>query len=295
MSSESLIVSDRYGRVWKKSNDSAAMTAASTPGRPSTEPGTEGDGQREHEHGDLRLDLAPHRHHRRGHDERREPGEGDDEAGLAPMADHDAPSRARLSSSTLTPGSPRKPSDRPSVWSSTSVEHGFQRQRRGLGHPRRLELGVGHRDVRVEARPRGGDRVDGHAGVGGQAVLVAVGDHPFLHGGDELRVGGSEVRRRRDVVGQVGRVGRLAVDLRTRGPGSGRRRAAVEVLLAGELLADEAGPDRPAVGLDERAVGLVGEQHLGHAGHGERVGEAGDHGEGEEHPEGREQLAAHVS
>ena len=84
MSSESLIVSDRYGLVWKKSNDSAAMTAASTPGRPATEPGAERDGQREHEHGDLGLDLAPHRHHRRGDDERREPSQGDDEAGLAP-------------------------------------------------------------------------------------------------------------------------------------------------------------------------------------------------------------------
>ena len=75
-----------------------------------------------------------------------------------------ARSRARLSSSTFTPGLAEEP-ERPAV----GVVVDQVRARRssveaaGVGHPGGLEAGVGDRDVGVDARARGGDRVDGHA------------------------------------------------------------------------------------------------------------------------------------
>ena len=82
------------------------------------------------------------------------------------------PSSARFSSSTLTPGSPKKPSERPSVCSSTSVEHLRQRQRARARDPRGLEAGVGRRDVRVEARSRRRDGVDGHRRAGARPFAL---------------------------------------------------------------------------------------------------------------------------
>ena len=67
----------------------------------------------------------------------------------------------------------------------------------------------------------------------------------------------------------------------------------MEVLGGAEGLADERGADHLAVALDERAVGLVGEQGLGHAGHGQRVEEAAEHGEHEHHAEGGDELSSH--
>ena len=70
-------------------------------------------------------------------------------------------SSARLSSSTLTPGSPKKPSERPSV---LLVDQLLRRSSSGSSRTAairaRLELRVGGRDVRVDARARGRDRVD---------------------------------------------------------------------------------------------------------------------------------------
>ncbi len=81
-------------------------------------------------------------------------------------------SSARLSSSTLTPGSPRKPSERPSVCSSTSASTSVESQAALVGDPRRLQPRVRRRDVRVEARARRRDGVDRYARVGGEAVLA---------------------------------------------------------------------------------------------------------------------------
>ena len=144
------------------------------------------------------------------------------------------------------------------------------------GDTRRLELGVAHRDVRVEAGTRGGDGVDGHEHVGAEAVLVAVG-------GDALGDGGEEVRVRRAEVGAARRGAVVAV--------AGRRRPGVEVLGRREGLADQLGADDHAVALDERAVGGVLPPDLGDRGDDERVGEPADHGEDDDGDQRRAELA----
>ena len=58
-------------------------------------------------------------------------------------------------------------------------------------------------------------------------------------------------------------------------------------------LADQRRADHLAVALDERAIGLVGEQGLGDTGHGQRVEEAAEHGEHGHHAQGGEQLPSH--
>ena len=70
-------------------------------------------------------------------------------------------SSARLSSSTFTPGSPKMPSERPSVASSISSLDALLGEAALLGDARGLELGVGRRDVRVDARAGRRDGVDG--------------------------------------------------------------------------------------------------------------------------------------
>ena len=80
-------------------------------------------------------------------------------ASCAPLAPVSR-SSARLSSRTLTPGSPKKPSERPSVFSSISV---LNRRERQLAHGRdavRLELRVGGRDVGVDPGAGGRHGVD---------------------------------------------------------------------------------------------------------------------------------------
>ena len=89
-------------------------------------------------------------------------------------------SSARLSSTTLTPGSPSTPKvaavgvvvDHPADRADVEAALG--------GDPRRLQAGVGDRDVRVEARARRGHGVDGHQRIGGEAVLRAVGGDALL-------------------------------------------------------------------------------------------------------------------
>ena len=67
----------------------------------------------------------------------------------------------------------------------------------------------------------------------------------------------------------------------------------MEVLGGGERLAHERRADDLAVSLDERAVGLVREQCLRHAGHGEWVEQAAEHGEHEHHAQGGYELSSH--
>ena len=72
-----------------------------------------------------------------------------------------AASRARLSSSTLTRGSPRKPSVRPWVCSATSARTAARAQPALPRHPGDLLRGVRGADVRVEAGAAGQQRVRG--------------------------------------------------------------------------------------------------------------------------------------
>ena len=79
----------------------------------------------------------------------------DAQAAACSCATSSAASRARLSSRTFTPSSPRNPSDRPAVCSSTSASTVVDGQAALLGDPGGLEAGVGDGDVRVDAGARG--------------------------------------------------------------------------------------------------------------------------------------------
>ena len=68
----------------------------------------------------------------------------------------------------------------------------------------------------------------------------------------------------------------------------------MEIVFAGEVLADQGGADDLAVTLDQAAVGLVGEDRLGEAGHGEGIGEAGQDGHADDHRDGGADLLEHV-
>ena len=175
-------------------------------------------------------------------------------------------SSARLSSSTLTPGSPKKPMKRPSVASSISSWTRSSGRPRTSATARRLQLGVGRRDVRVDAGAGGGDGVDGDVADLEAGVVRA------FELEDRLRL---LVDRRREVgvrrpEVREARPGRVVVD------GRGPR---VEVLGLRERLRGEPRADHLAVALDQAPVGLLGEGDLGEAGHERRVGEAEDGGE----------------
>ena len=95
-------------------------------------------------------------------------------------------SRAWLSSTTLTPGSPSTPSERPSVLSAISCLTRCERKPADGGDAVRLDRGVGGRDVRVDAGRRAGDRIDRHLRRGQAAV-----EWPL-----ELQVGGEALGER---------------------------------------------------------------------------------------------------
>ena len=91
-----------------------------------------------------------------------------------------SPSRARLRSSTLTVRSPSTPRVRLLVCLAICAVTVASGQVAGLGHPRRLQRGVGHRDVGVEPAARGGHRVGrGSSPWRRDAVELAVGDGPL--------------------------------------------------------------------------------------------------------------------
>ena len=167
----------------------------------------------------------------------------------------DSWSSARLSSSTLTPGSPRKPSERPSVWSSIELVH------------------LGERDARAPARrgaPAGGrwrPRCAGRARTPTRSPRRPAPPRPrrarspcgtptarCFTAASRSGLVGPEVRARADVLAQVLRVvrDRLALVVRVGGVGAaaaapGRARAAVEVLRLREGLAEQRRADDLAV------------------------------------------------
>ena len=142
-------------------------------------------------------------------------------------------SSARLSSSTLTPGSPSTPRKRPSVFSSISSST----RSSGSRGPRRRAwpgCGVGLGDVRVDAGGRGGHGVHGDVGarsgpgVGPLAREVAAQSAANRSAGP--RVVRPEVVEERGVGVVVGR---------TRGPGPGSTRVAACEVLADQARADD--------------------------------------------------------
>ena len=77
-------------------------------------------------------------------------------ARMAPVAaaSRAGPSSARFSSSTFTPGSPRNPSERPSVWPATSSSTVASESPRARATRGAWMRGIGDGDVRVEPRSR---------------------------------------------------------------------------------------------------------------------------------------------
>ena len=145
--------------------------------------------------------------------------------------------------------------------------------------------------------PRGGrrDGIDGDLGVVSEAVLLPVGRGPLLDAVEAL----VNVLGRRIVLHAQQQLGIGRAKVR---PGADRgvvavpggRRAGMEVLGLGEGLADQAGPDDVTVRvLDQRAVGLVVERHLGDAGDDQREDEPRDDREDDHHHQRGKQLATH--
>ena len=137
-------------------------------------------------------------------------------------------SRARLSSSTLTPGSPENPSPRPPVYLEISAIDGGERQVADGGDAVGLDVGVGDRDVGVDARtPRCRPRRRGPWPRSGRRVVRPVrarcrpGCWPAdrLLGGDAV---GAEVGERGGG-GVVGRHGRRRPRLEVARVGGGDR------------------------------------------------------------------------
>ena len=183
--------------------------------------------------------------------------------------------RARGSgSSTLTAFSPRTPHWRFWVCSATTCRTWPTGRLSGRGDAASLQAGVGHGDVRVEPRRRGGDRVDREPGaLAGRSFSVRYAATrwrtPANDSSTSLVAGSSFCRRAAS--GSTARGSRRRWrGRRTRRPGG--RRPRVEVLRLGEVLADERRADDLAVlVLDEGSVGPVAERDLADAGD-ERAG-----------------------
>ena len=140
----------------------------------------------------------------------------------------------RFNDSTLTRGSPSKPRVRPSTWSATSCFRRSCAQTPRLGNTRHLEQGRFRRDVGVKAAARGRHEVDRDRG---RRILLLQLLDVGLHALDQCLV-----RRARGSSPWSSRHCRARhIDL-VGSAGSGakrRRRAPVEVAVAGEGLANE--------------------------------------------------------
>ena len=186
----------------------------------------------------------------------------------------------------------------------------LDRESAGIGNACGLNLGIGHRDHRVEPRPRRRDRVDRHRGARGETVRLAVRLDSLLNAvgrlvlvrclgvvgsaEEEVLVGRPEVRTAAVRGRIVGRVGRLVVVVeRARRQGAGRRGPGPEVLVARERLTEERRTHDLTVDLDLGAGGLVVEQPQRDPGQHDRIGEPTDHGEDEEDPQSGYELASH--
>src|SRR3984893_17686448 len=156
-----------------------------------------------------------------------------------------------------------------------------------LGNTGHLEKGRLRRDVRIEAGGRGGDQVLRHRRV---RIFLFQGVDVALYAVDQRLVRRPEIRaariggvvRRRHGLGRIVGIG-----------GGRRRRPAVKIFVAGERLTDQRGADNLAVLLDQAALRLPGKNDLGNAGYRQRVSQAGDQREGDEHDDRRTDFAQH--
>ncbi len=173
------------------------------------------------------------------------------------LARHLSSSSARLSLSTLTRGSPKKPIRGFRIWARTRLRTFPTSRPRALGDVRRLKQSVFRRNVRVEPRGRSRQGVGGHKpGPAFRALGLDAGLHPVdqrLAGRPEIGAAG--------IVGVIGGVDGLAGVFRVRR--AGRRGARMEIFRRGEILADQRRADDLAVAQDQRAAGLPWEQDGG--------------------------------
>ena len=152
-------------------------------------------------------------------------------------------SRARLSSRTLTPGSPKKPSERPSVLSSIRSSTSVEREAAHGGDPVGLDPGVGLRDVRVDAGGGGRDRVDrdvARASGRGRRAARASGRRRVLSANSVSRSALFGPRLLKKVTSR-GVAGRRGSRLEVRG--SGRLAVGSAEVLADQLRADDLAVD----------------------------------------------------
>ena len=196
-------------------------------------------------------------------------------------------SSARLSSRTLTRGSPINPMKRCSVCSSTKARTRLLVQAARSGDRRNLRQRELRRNMRIEA---GAGRRDG---VRRHHVNPSSGELRFngaIHAIDKLlrrraQIGARGIRR------VIGRVDGLA---RVSGVGrAGRRGAAVKITIRGKALTDQGRADDLAIALDHAAIGLVGKRELSDAGDRQRIGKAGQGGEQDDHHDRGTQLGQH--
>ena len=150
-----------------------------------------------------------------------------------------ARSSARLSASTLTCGSPRRPRKRPSVLLGDELPNPILRQVPRLGDARHLEQRRFRRDVRIEAAGRGRDEVDRHGRV--RVLRLQLVD-VALDAVDQRLAGRAEVR----AAGVGGVVGRRAVLVGSFGSGASVADGRPwKYLSSGEALADQRRSRRP--------------------------------------------------
>jgi hypothetical protein len=171
----------------------------------------------------------------------------------------------------VDPGLAEEAEWRPSVW-RRRARAPRPRQVAGHGDPWGLEPGVGHGDVGVEARARGGHGVDGDLGVFGEAVERAVGRGALVDGREQLGVGGPEVddpercwpRRSRRAPAPAGRRScRRPARRPVNEAGPGRGRTGVEPLVPVNAWPMSREPTNLAAPSDERPVGLVAGSRAG--------------------------------
>ena len=222
------------------------------------------------------------------------PDRGDDRS-FAPAAAmssldsrvYSSASSARFNISTFTRGSPKRPERARLDMILDDLPHPpfVQIARPGDGgNLRQREL---RRDMRIEARARcrhgvGGDHVDAPGGELRLYRRVDAVDQLF-RGRPEIGAGG--------VGGVIGRVDGLA------GVGgvrrAGRRGTRAEIFVAGEILADQRRADNDAAAFDLASIGFIAKGELRDAGDRQRIGEARQQREQNDHDDRRADLAEH--
>ena len=169
-------------------------------------------------------------------------------------------SKAMLSRSTLTRGSPITPRTRPSIAASTRA------RTLSSGTPRALATAATCASAfsgEICGSSPEAEVVTASAGIGpvaaGRALRLDVG----LHAIEQLLRGRAEIRAGR-IGGVIGRVDRLGGIVGMRGILRLRRRGtAVEIFVGREVLTDQRRADRLAGAFgDQAAIGLVGQDDL---------------------------------